>query len=185
MLNFLLSAAPALEPPNRLFGLDMQMWVSIGISLLNFSALAFVLSWLLYKPVRNFLAKRAEKIAGQLSHAAEEMEKATGLKTLYDQKLRDIDAERGAILDEARKQAADTSRELLAEAKAEADAVRAKAQANVKMEWERAQAEMKQAIIEVSAAMASKFISQVMDDDTRDKLFAETVAELGELSWRN
>jgi F-type H+-transporting ATPase subunit b len=165
--------------------LNSQTLILVASHLVNVGLLAFILTKLLYKPVRKFMAARSERIAGQLSHAAEETAKAAELKVLYEQKLREIEAERDVILDTARKQAVDSSRQLLAEAKEEADAVRAKAQANVAMEWESAQAEMKRAIIEVSAAMTAKFIAQAMDDDTRDKLFAETVKELGDLSWRS
>jgi F-type H+-transporting ATPase subunit b len=165
--------------------LNSQTLIQIVSHLINVGLLAFILSKILYKPVQNFMGKRSERIAGQLEFAAEEEAKAVELKALYEKKLRDIDAERGAILDEARKQAIDTSRQLLAEAKEEADSVRAKAQANVSMEWERAQEELKRAILEVSTAMTAKFITGTMDAETQEKLFAETVAELGELSWRS
>jgi F-type H+-transporting ATPase subunit b len=172
-------------PEPWVFMLNSQTLIQVGSHLINVGLLAVILRFLLYKPVSKFMASRSENIAGQLSYAAEEMTKATELKALYEQKLQDIKAERDDILDAARKQAADTSRQILAEAKDEADSVRAKAQTNAAMEWERAQTEMKSAIIEVSAAMTAKFITQTMDDKTRDKLFAETVEELGSLSWRS
>jgi F-type H+-transporting ATPase subunit b len=131
------------------------------------------------------MAKRSERIAGQLEHAANEAAKADELKALYEQKLGGIEAERDAILGDAHAKAAESSRQLIDEAKAEAAAIRAKAQANVALEWERAQAEMKGAIIEVSAAMSAKFIRKAMDAEAGEKLFAETVSELGELSWRS
>jgi F-type H+-transporting ATPase subunit b len=165
--------------------LNSQTLILVASHLINVGLLAFILSKILYKPVQRFMAARSERIAGQLEHAAGETEKAEKLKTLYEQKLKDIGAERDAILDAARKQAADTSRQLLAEAKEEADAVRAKAQANAAMEWERAQDELKSAIIDVSAAMTVKFIAQTMDDKTREQLFAESVEELGAMSWRS
>jgi F-type H+-transporting ATPase subunit b len=165
--------------------LNSQTFILILSHLFNVSLLAVILRFVLYKPVKKFMAGRSDRITGQLDYAAGEMAKADELKSLYEQKLAEIDAERNTILDEARKQATESSRHLLGEAKTEADAVRAKAQANIEMEWERAQAEMKQAIIEVSTAMTAKFITKIMDDKTRDELFAETVAELGELSWRS
>jgi F-type H+-transporting ATPase subunit b len=172
-------------PEPWVFMLNSQTLIQVVSHIINVGLLAFILSKLLYKPVQKFMAGRSERVAGQLEHAAGEAAKAEELKTLYEQKLKEIDAERDGILDEARKQAVETSRELLAEAKAEADAVRSKAQANVEMEWERAQSEMKRAILEVSAAMTAKFIARTMDDETRESLFAETVKELGDLSWRS
>ena len=66
MFNFVLAEIP----PGRMFGLDMQTLIQVGPQLLNVGILAFFLSWLLYKPVRAFMAKRSERIAGQLEHAA-------------------------------------------------------------------------------------------------------------------
>ena len=163
----------------------MNTLVWIVSHIINVSLLAFILSKILYKPVRNFMAKRSARISSALENAANESAKADELKALYEQKLQGIDAERDAILSDARALAAEASKRLVDEAKVEANAIRAKAQANVAMEWERAQAEMKGAIIEVSAAMSAKFIKKALDAETGGKLFDETIAELGELSWRS
>ena len=168
-----------------MFGLDFQTLLGIVANVFNVSLLAVVLWWLLYKPVRDFMRKRSERIKGQLDGAAEERAKANELKLLYDQKIRGAEQEREEILDEARRLAAEMSRQMLAEAKKEADAVRERAQANVEMEWDRAQAQMKLSIIDVSAAMTEKFVSLAINKDTHDKLFAETMAELEDMSWRS
>jgi len=163
----------------------MQTVVQIGLNLFNVILLAVVLSWLLYKPVRNFLQKRSDRIKGQLEQAGNEMVRASELKAQYEQKMKDVEHEREGILDEARKLAAESSRQILADAKKEADAVRARAAANVEMEWDRAQTQMREAIIDVSAAMTEKFLLKALDDAAHNKLFSETMAELEEMAWRN
>jgi len=172
-------------PEGRLFGLDGQTIIQVVAQLINVGFLAFVLSKLLYKPVGEFMAKRSERIRGQLEHAEDESAKAQELRSLYEQKLQEIGRERDAILDKAHRQALENGRQLLAEAKAEADGVKSRAQSSVKMEWERAQAEMKLAILEISAAMAEKMVTLSVDKDAHERLFSETMAELEGVSWRS
>jgi F-type H+-transporting ATPase subunit b len=172
-------------PDGRLFGLDAQTFISVGAQLINFAILAFVLSKLLYKPVGNFLRKRADRIEGQLVSAEEEMAKAMELKLQYEQKLEEVARERDAILGEARKLAAETSQRLIAEAKKEADAVKERTTANVELEWERAQTDMRLAIIEVSALMSEKFVTLAINKETHDRLFDETMADLEGMTWRD
>ena len=179
------AAAAAELPAGRVFGIDQQTLIQIIANVINVAALAAILAYLLYKPVRNILNKRTNKIQGQLIQAEEELEKATELRKKYEQKMEDIEREREDILGEARKNAADSSRRLLAEAKKEADTIRERAAANVEMEWERAENDMRTAIIDVSAVMAEKFVSLAINKETHDKLFDETMSDLEGMTWRD
>jgi len=164
--------------------LDQQTLIQIIANLVNLGVLSFVLAFLLYRPIRDILRKRTERIQGQLAQAEDEMLKATEMKNLYEQKLEDVAKERDDILSEARKLAADASQRLVTEAKKEAEAVRTRAAANVEMEWERAQSEMRDVIIEVSAVMAEKFVTLAINKETHDRLFSETMADLEGMKWR-
>jgi len=167
------------------FGLDSQLLIQIIANLINLGILAAAMTYLLYKPVSNILRKRADKIQGQLTFAEEEMAKANELRAQYEQKMEDVEREKEDILGEARKQASETGRRLISEAKAEAETVRERAAANVQMEWERAESEMRAAIIDVSASMAEKFVSLAINQDTHDRLFSETMSDLEGMSWRD
>ena len=178
-LEILLAAAP----PGRVFGMDAQTILQALAHLINIAILAFVMAKLLYKPVRKVLGKRTEKIQGQLAQAEEDMAKANELKLLYEQKIEEVQQERDDILNEARKMASETSQRLIAEARKEADAVKERTAANVELEWERAEAEMKTAIIEISSVMAEKFITLAINKDTQDRIYEETMADLGRMTW--
>ena len=185
--GFLLSSAAVIAeiPDGRVFGIDQQTLIQIVANVINVAALAAFLSFLLYRPVRTILQKRTSKIQGQLIQAEEELEKATELRQKYEQKMEDVEREREEILGEARKVAADSSRRLLAEAKKEADTIRDRAAANVEMEWERAESDMRTAIIDVSAVMAEKFVSLAINKETHDRLFNETISDLEGMTWRD
>ena len=182
-----LTAIPLLAavPGGRLFGLDEQTLFVIGVQLFNACLLAFFLSRILYKPVQNFLRKRADKIKNQLDHAAMDMEKATGLRLQYEKSLGNIDQERSEILASARKLATDKHREITNEARAEAEAIKAQAKADVRREQEQMSEALRLHIIDVSSRIAEKFITQAMDKETQDRLFTKTMHELEEAAWPN
>jgi len=185
--GFLLSSAATVAelPPGRVFDIDQQTIIQIVANIINVAALAGILAYLMYRPVRNILNKRTSRIQGQLVQAEEELEKATELRKKYEKRMEEVEREREDILVEARKIAADSSRRLLAEAKKEADTIRERAAANVEMEWERAENDMRTAIIDVSAIMAEKFVSLAINKETHDRLFDETISDLEGMKWRD
>ncbi|MCL2222489.1 MAG: F0F1 ATP synthase subunit B [Oscillospiraceae bacterium] len=180
---FVLSAAVEAEP--RILGMDMRIVQEAFFQVLNVGGLAAILAFLLYRPIRKVLQKRTERIQGQLTQAEEELEKATQLKQKYEKLMESAELEREEILAQARKAAADSSRRLIDDAKKEADTIRERAAHNVEMEWERAENDMRTAIIDVSAVMAEKFVSLAINKETHDRLFDETMSDLEGMTWRD
>jgi F-type H+-transporting ATPase subunit b len=179
----ILFSVDEIRPP-FLFELNADTFIALGLNLFNVGVLALILAFVLYKPIRKGLKNRTDRIQGELTHAAKEMADATDLKYQYEQKLQEIDREREEILSEARKAATDIGHRIQADAKKEADLIRKRAAASVEAEWDRAQTEMRTAIIDVSAVMAEKFVSLAINKDTHDKLFDETVSDLEDMTWR-
>jgi len=172
-------------PQDRLFDIDMITLTSAGANLVNVAVLAAVLAWLLYRPVRNVLNKRTEKIRDQLTHAEEEFTKASELRRQYEQKIEEINRERDDILGEARKLAAETSQRIVSDARTEASVLKERTAANVAQEWERAQLEMRTTIIDLSAVMAEKFVTLAINKETHDRLFAEAISDMEGMTWRD
>ena len=184
MFNIFTQPLLAAVPEGRVFGLDFQTIVSVIMQIFNASVLAAGLSFLLYRPVGAFMKKRRDKIADQLSFAADESEKANALKAQYEKRLEDIDIERAAILDEAHKLAEEKAMELLHEARMEAHAMKERAKADILREQEQARDLLKLYIIEVSTVMAEKIVANaVADRDEQDRLFAGALAELEGADW--
>jgi len=165
--------------------LDTNTFVQVAANLVNLVILAVVLSFLLYKPVRNFLRKRTDRIQGQIAEAADELAKAEELKLRYEAKLEEVQSERDEILSEANRIAAEKSQRLIAEARKEADAIKARAATTAELEWERAESEMRNAIIEVSSVMAEKFVTLAINKETHDRLFEEALVDLEGVKWRD
>ena len=170
-------------PAGRVFALDQQTLINIGIQFFNAGFLAVVLGFLLYKPLQEFMNRRTQKISDQLKDAQEKLTEAEALKTQYEKKLRNIQTERFQILDAARITASERSKHLLEEARQEAAVIRKRAEENISTEKERLKKETKSHIIEISSLMAAKFVTHQMDQDTQNRLFEETMAELEEARW--
>ena len=169
-------AAAVLERP--LFALDLQTLISVGVQLLNVLILAIVLRFIIYKPVRKFLSNRSEKIKEQLNAAEDGVSNANGLIEQYEQKLSELEAERDGVLEKARSQATAVSENMINEANDEIAALRTLADAEIRREHERIDAEMKEYVISIASHMAGKIIEHSLDENTLDKLFQESIAEL-------
>jgi F-type H+-transporting ATPase subunit b len=167
-------------PPDSrgILNLDAQNFIDAVPNLLNFILLAILLTWLLYKPVKKVLQARADRVEGDMKDAALSKATAEELKTQYEQKVRDIETERAAILDEARKLASENRDRILETAKAEATDVKARAERDIATEKEQLKGAVHQAIIDISADMAAKLISATIDKNAHDKLFSEAMTEL-------
>jgi len=174
-----LSAAPE----GRMFGLDLDTLFIIAMQLVNFCILAAALSFILYKPLRNYLQKRAERIASQIEHAEGEMVKANEIKAKYEKSLADIEVERNEILRNARNQAQEQKKEILNEARLEVTTMRERATLDIANEQEQIKDALRLHILEVSVAMAEKLVGSTVDKQIQDRLFAETMKELEELPW--
>ena len=166
-----------------ILSLDVNMLKDVAFQLWNTVILCAVLSYLLYKPVKNFLAARRERIAGEINSAESKLAQADKMKALYEGKLKAIDKEKESILSEARNKALQREQEIIAEAKAEAEALKNRAMVDIQREQEKAKDEIKKQIIEVSSIMASKFVAASIDQSQQDKLVDEVISDLGEVKW--
>lgn len=181
MIVFLAQAVPE----GRVFGLDLQTLISIGIQLLNGIILAVALSFILYKPVKEFMRKRTERIQRKMDDADATMVKANELIAEYDTKIKNIDKERMEILEAARLEAADASRIILEEAKREAHEIKKRSLENIEEEKKRLKEETRLYILELASLMAQKYITENIDDEIQDKLIEETIAQLEGAQWQN
>lgn len=163
--------------------LNQQTLIQVAIQLINTIILCFMLSKILYKPVLNFLNARKDRIANQIEKAEADMAKAKELKREYEYRLKNIDKERTEILKEARSTALKNSRLIIADAKAEAAAVKNRADLEIERAEEKAKDDIKREIVLVSSLMTERFVSAKMTKDEQDRLVDETISELEEMEW--
>ena len=170
---------------NRIFGLDAQLIADAVILALAVGFLFFLLSALLFNPARELMKKRQEKIKTEMETAAKDMADAKQMKAEYDAKLAAADKDVDAILSEGRKKALARENEIIAEAKEEAARVLERAEREIELEKSKVKDEVKQEMIGVARAMAGRFVTASMDDETQAKLINEALNEMGEGTWQS
>lgn len=172
-------------PEGRVFGMDLQTLIGIGIQLLNGIILAVALGFILYKPVKEFMQKRTDRIQSKIDNADTTMAQAKALISEYDRKIKNIDQERIELLEAARQKAKEESKIILAEARKEASVLIQRSRDRIAEDKKRLREETRLYIIEVASLMAQKYIAQNIDDATQDKLFTEALSQLEEAQWQN
>ena len=166
-----------------IFGLDPQLLVGAGITMIAMFCMFLLLSYLLFNPARNLLQKRQDGIKEQMETAAKEKSDAIQFKAEYDEKLKNVDKEAEEILAETRKKALKKESDIIGEAKEEAARVIERANKEAELEKSKVRDEVKQEMITVATAMAGKFIASSLDENKQSQLIADTLEEMGDKTW--
>ena len=172
-------------PEGRVFALDFQTLSGIVIQLINGIILAADLSYILYKPVQEFMRRRTERIQSKLDDAEAMMAKANELKAEYEQKMQGIEKERAELLEAARLQAAEESSVILENAREEASQIKEQALESLAEEKKRLKEETHLYIIELATLLAEKYIMEKLDDEAQNRLLEEAIAQLEEAEWKH
>ena len=170
---------------DKIFGLDPQLLVDTGITLIAMLDLFILLSYLLFNLARKLIQKRKDYIQGQLDEAAKAQTDAMEMKSEYDEKLSQVDKETAELLADARRKALSREKEIVEKASEEAHQIKVRAEKEVELEKEKVRDEMKQEMVQVASVMAGKFVAASMDEDKQAQLIDETLKEMGDDTWQN
>ena len=191
MYYFLLSKTPMLlsamseMPPGTILHFDKALLVKTGIQLFNILVLVFILSKVLYKPVKKFMAERTAKIEARFTEAEEDANAAKELRQKYEALIANIEIEREQILAQGRADGLERSEEIVAAARKEAANIYRHSMDELRLEQENARDEMKRAIIEISTKMATHFVTLSVDSATQDHYIEEAMSHLEETLWES
>lgn len=172
-----------MEP--QLFGLNLQLIHDTVLLAISMFVLFFVISYLLYYPVKEMLEKRKAGIAKDLEDAAQEKAQVLAMKEEYREKLNRADKEAEEILQVARKKAIRNEQKIVDSAKIEANRILEHARTQAELEKRKAMDEVKQEIITVAEAMAKKAIGSTMDLHIQQSLLDSTLEEIGDHTWQS
>ncbi len=176
----LLTAGQSMD---RLFDLDMQLIADATLMIIAVLVLFFAMSFFLFEPAKKVLKNRQEKIKNELDEAQSSMEQANALKEEYEAKLKNIDAEKEAILSEARKNALKNESEIIAKAKEEAARIMERAHTEAMLEKQKLADDVKKEMITVASVMAGKVVATNMNAQIQEQLIDDTLKEIGDSTW--
>ena len=170
---------------SRLFNLDFQLLHDSLLTLIAVFVLFFGGSFFFFNPARKFLEKRKQGIADDIEAAKKEKEEAERLKTEYEDKLKNVDAEVEGILSDARQRALANENRIVADAREEAGKIIDNAHREANLEKLKVADEVKEEVINVAGAMAGKIVASTMSEAEQRRLLDETLKGIGEDTWLN
>lgn len=168
----------------RVFALDGQLFMDAAIMVCAVLFLFALLSYFVFNPARDLLRKRQERVESDLQNAAKEKEEALTYKLEYEEKLKNAEKSADEIISEGRKKANKRSEEIIAEANDEAARIRLRTEKEIELEKAKVKDDVKQEMVDVAKAMASRFISENMDADKQAALVDEVINEMGDKTWQ-
>lgn len=135
-------------------------WQQILLHLMNFVILAGGLYFLLYKPVKAFMDKRATYYQEQADQAAQTTQAAQQLKADYEARLSAADDEIREEKKQAQKDAAAAAQQQLDAARAEAEKIVSDAQAMAERSREKIVRQAGQDVKDLAAEATEKLVLQ-------------------------
>lgn len=174
----------AAETLNRMIGFDGQLIFDSLVTGVNVFILFFALSYFLFNPVQKLLKSRSEKIKSEIENAKKQEADAIALKAEYEKKLAETRAEIENIMSDARKNAKKSAEEILDNARNEASSIVSRANKEIEQEKAKAVEELRSKVIDISTLLASKIIKENVNAKSEEKLFEETLKEIGDVAWQ-
>jgi F-type H+-transporting ATPase subunit b len=155
--------------------LNELVWGTISLALL------LLILWRtgVFRNIRTALGERTERIQGELERAEHERQEAQALLERYREQLAEARQEAARILEEARKNAENVRRDLLARAEADASRVVERASEEIQGERNRAISEIRGEAAALALDLAGRVIGESMDDERHRRLVERYIEQVG------
>lgn len=151
---------------------------TILAQMLNFFILVWILARFAYKPLVSMMQERKERIAKDLADAEVARNEAEQFKADYAAQIANARQEAQQIVEKAVQQAEATTREQLAAAREQIEREKERARQDIVNERDRAMNNLRNEVISLSVAMATKVVAKDMDSETNTKLIEDAIAKL-------
>lgn len=151
---------------------------------LLWGAFAFIVlfglfAWKGVPAVKGAMDARAQKISDSLDEAERAKVDAESVLAEYQRQLADAKAESGRIIEEARAQAEQVKRDLIAKAEAEAAELRQRNAEQVAAERGRVMGEMQGQVAALAIELAEKVVESNLDRETNTRLIENYINSVG------
>ncbi len=159
--------------------ISVNLW-QILISLLNLLILFLLFKKFLFKPVNKMLAKRQSEIDARYEAADTAKRSAEEDKLLWNEKIGTVKAEAEEMIKKAQDSAKRQGETLVAKAKEQADGIIRQAEAEAQLEMKKAEDGIKKEIVEISTALANKFLKREINVDDHRDLINSFIEKIGD-----
>ncbi len=157
----------------------VNFWTCL-FTLANLFILYKFMKKLLFKPVKNMIDSRQKEIDDLYADANQSKEAAAQLKTEYEGRLAEANAEREAILKRAHREAQLRNEELLKQAQEQAAQTLKRADVQVELEKKRAMNEIKDEVSVMAVDIAAAVLARDIKREEHSELIDSFIENLGE-----
>ena len=151
-------------------------------TIISFGILLFILYRFAPPPVLNVLDERKKRIQDDIEKGEKLKAELEAMKMEYQKMLAEGEATANQKVQEAIKEAKATSEDIIRETRREVEALRQKAEQGIEQEKKKAMAEVRNQVVFLSMATATKILRHSVDEDTARKLADDVIKDLGEMS---
>lgn len=144
-----------------------------------FIVLLVVLRAIAWKPIVEALQKRENAIAGEIAAANAKHEEAKRLLSAHELKLASAADQIRELLEEARRDAEHTKQEIVAEAKTAANAERQRAVREVELARDTALKQLAESSANMAISLASSAVRQNLTADQQSRIVRESLGMIG------
>lgn len=160
-------------------GINLGLLVS---QIFNFTLLAVVLYFLLYRPVLRMFEERKARIRKGLEDAEEAARRRAEAEQEYERIVDEARREGQRIIAQATETSQRVAAEIRAKAEAEAEEIRKRAREEAERMREQMAQELRREVGDLSVAIARRLIGTTLDEETQRKLIEKFLAETEALS---
>ncbi len=150
-------------------------------TILSFLLLVWLLSKTAWGPLMKMMEDRRNHIESMLALAENERQQAEKIKREYQEEMRKARQEAQEVIAKATKVSETRATEILAAAHEETEKIKKSALVDIERERDRAIAEVKAQVADLSVLVAEKIIRQKLDMNGQGKLIEQFIQEVGEM----
>ncbi len=147
----------------------------------SLALLIIVLSFVLKKPVRSFLAKRREQVKNALEQSAKKEQQLAALFREWESKLASLGQEINDLHQKINQEGEIERKRIVDRALEEADRVRKQAQVVSAQELKKARSALKKEMVDLSVELAEELLKQAIQPQDQDRLVRDYIAKMREL----
>lgn len=154
-------------------------WESTVLAILAFALLYWLLNKYAFGPLFSVMEKRRQRVMEEMEKAEADRQKAEQLLAEQTEALQSARKEAYDVLEQARQTSSKQADEIIGEARAEATRLKEDAVREIESEKQKAVADLRAQVGELSVMIASKIIEEEVDAKKQEALIRDQLKQAG------
>ena len=150
----------------------------IVTQILGFILVLWIMKRFAWKPLLRILEERSDRVQSELGEAEKQRLDVERLRQQYEERLRDIDAEARAKLQEAVRNAQRIASEIKEDARGDVKEMLGRARDEIERDRAEALVQLKNEVVEIAIKASGKVLRESLDTAKHRKIVAEFIRDL-------